>query len=332
MFLKKFKNIIIASLISLFIMPISAFAYSSYVIPGGENIGIQINSKGIIIVGLYKVNGRYPGKEAGLRVGDKILSINNLKVNSISDMVNKINNSHKKTELAIQYERNNLPYETKLYLDKSNNETYKTGLYVKDSINGIGTLTFIDPNTKIFGALGHEILEKNTGQKVEVRDGTIFKSEVIGIDKSIRGSPGEKNAKFYSNIIYGYVTANTPSGVFGIYKKGITEKPLLEVAKPSEVETGKATIYTVLKDETVEEFTINILKTNDDQKQKQKNIFFEITDQRLLEETGGIVQGMSGSPIIQNNKLVGAVTHVIIDDSKRGYGIFITNMLKEAEN
>jgi stage IV sporulation protein B len=331
MFLKKFKNIIIASLISLFIIPMSIFAYSPYVIPGGENIGIQINSKGIIIVGLYKVNGRYPGKEAGLKVGDKILAINNSNINSISDMVSKINNSNKRNELIIKYERNNHLYETKLHLDKSNDETYKTGLYVKDSINGIGTLTFIDPNTKIFGALGHEILEKNTGQRVKVKDGTIFKSEIIGIDKSVRGSPGEKNAKFYSNIIYGYVTDNTPSGIFGIYKQGIKAKPLMEVAQPNEVTTGEASIYTVLQNEKVEEFTINILKTNNSN-QKQKNIFFEITDQRLLKKTGGIVQGMSGSPIIQNNKLIGAVTHVIIDDSKKGYGIFITNMLKEAEN
>lgn len=331
MFLKKFKNIIIASLTSLFIIPMSIFAYSPYVIPGGENIGIQINSKGIIIVGLYKVNGRYPGKEAGLKVGDKILAINNSNINSISDMVSKINNSNKRNELIIKYERNNHLYETKLHLDKSNDETYKTGLYVKDSINGIGTLTFIDPNTKIFGALGHEILEKNTGQRVKVKDGTIFKSEIIGIDKSVRGSPGEKNAKFYSNIIYGYVTDNTPSGIFGIYKQGIKAKPLMEVAQPNEVTTGEASIYTVLQNEKVEEFTINILKTNNSN-QKQKNIFFEISDQRLLKKTGGIVQGMSGSPIIQNNKLIGAVTHVIIDDSKKGYGIFITNMLKEAEN
>jgi len=332
MFLKKIKNIIIASILSLFIIPTSLLAYSSYVIPGGENIGIQINSKGVIIVGLYKVNDRYPGKDAGLRVGDKILSINNKIVSSISEMVSEISKTKNKSSLLIKYERGSSVYETTLDLHGENEYTFKTGLYVKDSINGIGTLTFIDPKTKIFGALGHEIIEKNTNQRIEVKDGKIFKSEVTSIEKSTRGNPGEKNARFFSEHIYGLISKNTQVGVFGIYKNELPNKNLLKVAEPSEVKIGPATIYTVLTYEKVEEFTINILKINNEPNQRQKNILFEITDQNLVSQTGGVVQGMSGSPIIQGDKIIGAVTHVIVDDSKRGYGIFIKWMLEEAEN
>ncbi len=331
MFLKKFKNILLVSLMSFIFIPMSILAYSSYVIPGGETIGIQINSKGILIVGLYKVNDRYPGKDAGLKVGDKIISINNKSVSSISEMVNEISRLKNRTSLLIKYERNKTFYETTLNL-QGDDYSYKTGLYVKDSINGIGTLTFIDPETRVFGALGHEIIEKNTNQKMEVKDGKIFKSEITSIDKSTRGSPGEKNARFYSDKVYGNIYENTAVGVFGIYKDEFPKKNLFQVAEPSEVKLGPASIYTVVSDDQVEEFAINIIRLNRETNQKQKNILFEITDATLLDITGGIVQGMSGSPIIQNNKIIGAVTHVIVDDSKKGYGIFIKWMLEEAEN
>ena len=331
MFLKKARNILCGLLLTLFILPIKAFAYSDYIIAGGENIGIQINSKGILIVGLYKVGNVYPGREAGLKLGDKILSINNQNVENINQMVEMINNDNDKKSIDIKYKRFDKVYNTKLSLIKTEDEVYKTGLYVKDTINGIGTLTFIDPNTKNFGALGHEIIEKNTGQMIEVKDGKIFKSEVEGITKSSNGSPGEKNAKYYSNITYGNIFENTSSGIFGTYND-IPNKTLYKVGKPDDLKIGKASILTVVKDEQVEEFDINIIKLNKDSSQKVKNILFSITDSKLLETTGGIIQGMSGSPIIQDKMIIGAVTHVIVDDPTKGYGIFITNMLEEAEN
>ena len=331
MFLKKARNILCSLLLISSILPIKAFAYSDYIIAGGENIGIQINSKGILIVGLYKVGNVYPGREAGLKLGDKILSINNQNVENINQMVEMINNDNDKKSIDIKYKRFDKVYNTKLSLIKTEDEVYKTGLYVKDTINGIGTLTFIDPNTKNFGALGHEIIEKNTGQMIEVKDGKIFKSEVEGITKSSNGSPGEKNAKYYSNITYGNIFENTSSGIFGTYND-IPNKTLYKVGKPDDIKIGKASILTVVKDEQVEEFDINIIKLNKDSSQKVKNILFSITDSKLLETTGGIIQGMSGSPIIQDKMIIGEVTHVIVDDPTKGYGIFITNMLEEAEN
>lgn len=332
MFLKKARNILLGLILTLSILPTTAFAYSDYIIAGGENIGIQINSKGIMIVGLYKIDNVYPGREAGLKLGDKILAVNNKNVDNINQMVEMINKDEDKTSVDVKYKRFNKTYNATLKLVKTEDDVYKTGLYVKDTINGIGTLTFIDPNTKTFGALGHEIIEKNTGQMIEVKDGKIFKSEVQGITKSSNGSPGEKNAKYYSNITYGNIIENTSSGIFGNYQESIPNRTLYKVAKPSEIKVGKATIRTVIKDEQVQEFDIEIIKLNNNNNQKIKNILFNITDSKLLEATGGIVQGMSGSPIIQDEMIIGAVTHVIVDDPTKGYGIFITSMLEEAEN
>lgn len=330
MFFKKIKNNILLTLIfTLLIIPNYALAYSDYIVAGGENIGIELNSKGVIIVGTYEVNGINPAKEANLRAGDKIIKINDKEVINIEEMLKVIENSSNKSNIKITYLRGNKTNDTSLKLSKSNDNIYKTGLYVKDSISGVGTLTFIDPNTKLFGALGHEIIEKNTGQKLEIKDGKIYSSTVTGITRSDIGKPGEKAARYDSSDIFGNVKENTTSGIFGNYTSTIPNKKLYKVAKEDEVKTGNATIFTVIDGNTIESFAINILRIN---KSTTKNILFEITDSRLLKNTGGIVQGMSGSPIIQDNFIVGAVTHVVVDDPTKGYGIFITTMLEEAEN
>ncbi len=330
MFFKKIKNNILLTLIfTLLIIPNYALAYSDYIVAGGENIGIELNSKGVIIVGTYEVNGINPAKEANLRAGDKIIKINNKDVINIEEMLKVIENSNNKSNIKITYLRGNKTNDTSLKLSKSSDNIYKTGLYVKDSISGVGTLTFIDPNTKLFGALGHEIIEKNTGQKLEIKDGKIYSSTVTGITRSDIGKPGEKAARYDNSDIFGNVKENTTSGIFGNYTSTIPDKKLYKVAKEDEVKTGNATIFTVIDGNTIESFAINILRIN---KNTTKNILFEITDSRLLRNTGGIVQGMSGSPIIQDNFIVGAVTHVVVDDPTKGYGIFITTMLEEAEN
>ncbi len=330
MFFKKIKNNILLTLIfTLLIIPNYALAYSDYIVAGGENIGIELNSKGVIIVGTYEVNGINPAKEANLRAGDKIIKINNKDVINIEEMLKVIENINNKSNVKITYLRGNKTNETSLKLSKSSDNIYKTGLYVKDSISGVGTLTFIDPNTKLFGALGHEIIEKNTGQKLEIKDGKIYSSTVTGITRSDIGKPGEKAARYDSSDIFGNVKENTTSGIFGNYTSTIPDKKLYKVAKENDIKTGNATIFTVIDGNTIESFAINILRIN---KNTTKNILFEITDSRLLKNTGGIVQGMSGSPIIQDNFIVGAVTHVVVDDPTKGYGIFITTMLEEAEN
>ena len=327
MFVKKIKKTFIIILTS-FIMPISILAYSDYIIAGGENVGIEINWKGDMVVGLYEINGKYKASEAGIKVGDIITSINNQNISNIDEMTNIISTSNDKIEIG--FIRDNKPDHTTLELTKDENNVYKTGLYVKDQIKGIGTLTYIDPNTKLFGALGHEIIEKSTGKILEVKDGKLYNSEVTNIEPSRDGNPGEKNAVFKETTI-GNIKENTNKGIFGTYEKNLPPKKLYKVALPNEIKTGEAKILTVLDKEEIKEYKINILKISES-KEKTKNLLFEITDEYLLEKTGGIIQGMSGSPIIQDDKIIGAVTHVVVDNPEKGYGIFITNMLEEAEN
>ena len=309
-------------------IPISVFAYSDYIIASGKNIGIELKSNNIIIVGSYNIGNYNVLRESELHVGDKIMKINNYNITSAENMqqtINKINND----KITLTYKRNNIINTTNIKLYKDNNE-YKTGLYVRDTIRGVATLTYIDANTKTFGALGHEILEKSTKSKFESDTGTIFSSVVTGITKSTDGNPGEKNARSNSHDIQGNVLENTTSGIFGEYVTTLPQSKLYKVAKPSEITLGKAQILTVIEGEKVEAFDINILKIN--YNTNTKNILFEVTDKNLLDKTGGIVQGMSGSPIIQNNNIVGAVNYVVVDKTNRGYGIFITKMLEEAEN
>lgn len=329
MFFKKIKSFMAIFLIATFIMPQSVLAYSDYIIAGGENIGLQINNNGIIIAGFYKVNEEYPGKNASLQKGDTIVKADNKKVETIDDFINAIKDSNQQS-LKLVYLRNNSEETTTLNLI-ADQGVIKTGLYVKDMVSGIGTLTFVDPNTKLYGALGHEVIESSSGTMINVKDGKIYNSSVTSIDKSTRGEPGAKNANVDANDVYGNIRENTASGVFGNYTKEVNNKSLYKVAKYGDINLGMAKIITVLDGTEKKEYTINVLKVNNNQNDN-KNILFEITDEELIKKTGGIVQGMSGSPIIQDDKIIGAVTNVVVNDPTRGYGILITSMLKEAEN
>lgn len=318
------KKVIIMLLILIF--PLNVLAYSNYIIPGGNNIGIEVYNEGIIVIGFYKINNKYNTND--LKIGDVITKINNELVYTVDDLVRSIEKNVLNNKITLTIKRNDKEKTIDFELIKVD-ETYKTGLYVKDSVSGIGTLTYIDPETKIYGSLGHEVIEGNSMKSVEVRSGTIFESLVTSIDRSTVGNAGTKNAKFYSNNIFGNVTKNTISGIYGIYKDELPDIEALEVGTSDELKLGKATINTVIEGEKIESFEINI--TNINKNSNIKNISFEVTDKSLLEASGGIVQGMSGSPIIQNNKIFGAVTHVVVNKPTTGYGIFITTMLEEGE-
>lgn len=329
MFFKKLKNQTLIFLLTLFIIPQTIFAYSDKIIAGGETVGIRLNTNGILIVGSYEISGHNSLVEAGLKSGDIINQINSKEVQTVEEMANIISTCNCKT-IKITYLREEKLKNTTLNLYEDNG-VLKTGLYVKDSISGVGTLTFIDPETKLFGVLGHEITDVNTGEIIDIKDGTIFDSKITGITRSDRGKPGEKNAILYSDKITGEVFENTNKGIFGNYTSEIDESKIYKVAKIDDIKIGDAKILTVLDGTEVGEFSIKITsvkETND----KLKNIQFEITDKELLDKTNGIVQGMSGSPIIQGDYIIGAVTHVVVDDPHKGYGILITNMLEEAEN
>ena len=323
--MKKFTLFLL--LIYLFI-PISVFAYPEYLIASGKNIGIELKSNNVIIVGSYNISNHNILKESDLKLGDKIIKINDYDVTSVYSMQNIINKIGEDNVL-VTYKRNNQEYTSRINLYKEFDE-YKTGLYVRDTIRGVATLTYIDETNNTFGALGHEILEKSTKSKFESDTGTIFYSEVTGVTKSMDGNPGEKNARSDSSFVYGKVVENTTSGIFGKYTYAIPDSKKYKVALPSEVNLGKAKILTVIDGNKVDEFDINIIKVNTNS--KTKNILFEVIDDDLLNKTGGIIQGMSGSPIIQDDKIIGAINYVVVNKTNKGYGIFITNMLEEAEN
>lgn len=326
----KIKNKLLLTilLLTITIIPINTLAYSDYIIASGKTIGIEVNSNGVLVVGFYEVDNSYQAKDAGFEIGDKIIKVNETKVNSISEMVEALK-QEQENETIFTITRDNKEKTIKIQLLEDENKVLKTGLYVKDQINGIGTLTYIDPGTRRFGALGHEIIETTTAQKFEIKDGKIFKANVSNIKKSRDGAAGEKNANYDKTTSEGEIDNNDITGIYGNYQEEISNMETLEVGTKDEITTGKATIKTVIENNEVEEFEINILAI--DKNSKTKNILFEITDEKLLNKTGGVVQGMSGSPIIQNNKIIGAVNYVIVNDTKKGYGIFITTMLEEGE-
>ena len=313
------------SILLLLLFPISVFAYSDRIIVGGETIGIEVHSKGVYVVGFYSVYNEEIASKAGFQKGDRIIRIENQEIEKIKDL-----NAILRTAKTYHFEvdRNgkkieiNLPVQEEDYL-------LKTGLYVKDQINGIGTLSYIDPETRIYGALGHEIIENSSSKAFQIKEGMIYKAEVSSIEKSRNGSTGSKLAHIEKEEKIGKVYLNETEGIFGEYTNSMEESTLIEVGKKEEIHKGHAVIKTVVEKNKIEEFTINILGM--DESNNNKNILFEITDKRLINKTGGIVQGMSGSPILQDNKIIGVVNYVIVEDTKKGYGIFITTMLEKGD-
>ena len=312
-------------ILSLLFLPLKIYAYSDYVILGGKTLGIKVDTKGVMVIGFYKVNGKYNKGNPALANGDYIIKINDIEVNDVNSLSNAIEKFIRDENVDVTFIRKGIEKKTKLDLI-SIDGVIKTGLFVKSSIMGIGTLSYIDPNTLIYGALGHEIVESNTNERVEIKDGTIFNSFVTGIEKSVIGTPGSKIAKFNYNYEFGNIVKNTRYGIFGIYNDKIDQNNLIKIGN---AKIGSAKIKTVLNGEKEEEFNIEITKINDTS--DIKNITFKIDDERLLSLTGGVIQGMSGSPIVQNDEVVGALTHVIVDNPYSGYGIFIQKMLEEGE-
>lgn len=309
----------------LLLFPLNIYAYSNKVIIGGETIGIEVKSNGVYVVGFYEVNNKNIGQDAGFKKGDIIKKINDIEVKNLLNLNNVLSNEQ---EYIFEVERNNKIEIIKMKPVEENN-VIKTGLYVKDTINGIGTLSYIDPETKIFGSLGHEILESTSKEKFEIGEGNIYKAEVSSIKKSERNITGEKNASINKEKVIGTITKNEISGIYGKYEEIEENSEIKEVATKEEIRKGKAKIRTVINKEEIEEYNIEIISINE--QDSTKNILFKVIDNKLLDKTGGIIQGMSGSPIIQNDKIIGVVNYVIIDDETKGYGIFITTMLEEGD-
>lgn len=310
-------------LLILLLVPFNVFAYSNFITPGGETIGISVDGDGVVVMGFYKVEGLYLNDH--LIEGDKIISVGDTKVSSVEELTLAIESNIKNNKVDIIYVRDNKNYNSYLSL-KLINDVYKSGLYIKSSVVGVGVVTYQDED--IYGALGHIINYGSLNKKVEVKSGLSFFSDVTNFIRSKNGNPGSKNAEINYESRFGTIVTNTEFGIYGYVDKKSTKKKM-EVGYADEVMLGHASIYTTNLDDQVVEYDIKILEIN--LEDKSKNFYFEVVDKELLEMSGGIVQGMSGSPIIQNNKIIGAVTRVLVDDVKKGYGISIITMLEEGD-
>ncbi len=309
--------------------------------PGGQSIGVKIHTAGVLVVGHHLVETatgeQSPGEIAGIEVGDVITQINGTKIESLEDVSKFVKTSGKTGEtLNMSINRSKRVFKTKLIpLKDKNDHAYRIGLYIRDSAAGIGTMTFMDSLSNTYGALGHVISDMDTKQPIVVKNGQIMRSTVTAIERGSNGSPGEKLARFSSDHeIIGNVQHNSPFGIFGKLSKtvenGVYNEPI-PIAMSDEVKTGAAKILTVVDNDKVEAFDIEIVSTVSQKYPATKGMVIKVTDEKLIAKTGGIVQGMSGSPIIQDGKLVGAVTHVFVNDPTSGYGVYIEWMLNEAK-
>lgn len=306
-------------------------------IPGGKSVGVKISTKGVLVVGYAEVNTldgnvESPGSKAGIQLGDSILKVNEINIESSSNLMTIINKSQGK-ELNITIERNGENINKKLIPIKSSEDKYKIGLWVRDSTAGVGTLTFYEPKSKKFGALGHPITDMDTNTILKINQGVLINSSIISVKKGEKGNPGELKGIFINeDSPLAKVTKNTECGIFGISDDRLMDtrnSKALKVASQDEIKEGKAQIITTIDEGGPKYYQIEIVKLLPQDAPSSKSMIIKITDPELLKKTGGIVQGMSGSPIIQNNKIVGAVTHVLINKPDTGYGIYIHWMIKD---
>lgn len=308
-------------------------------IPGGQSIGVTLQTNGVLVVGQAPVTDStgkkvFPAKEAGIEVGDILLKINAQEVRTDQDVSNVVHLAGEQNGVVKVIYKHQDQILEKVIKPIFCLETgrYRMGLFVRDEASGLGTLSFIEPVSQQYGALGHVITDADTNQQIEVFKGKVMASSVYAIEKGKRGHPGEKIGSFVPNSAFeGTIEKNTPTGIFGKIS-GQVKNPYFKEAIPvgweSEVKIGPAKIYTVIQGEKIEEFEVNIDRVIHN-RTDSKNMIVRVTDPRLLEATGGIIQGMSGSPIVQDGKIIGAITHVFVNDSQRGYGVFIQNMLNE---
>lgn len=310
------------------------------VVPGGQSIGVRLSAKGVLVVGFHLIETgegeSSPAEAAGIKKGDIIVKLNEQPVEDMREVTSILRNPDPATSIQVELIRNGKVITKTIDRAMEASEGHKQlGMYIRDSAAGVGTMTFYEPVTGRYGALGHVISDIDTKEPVAIHEGEIVRSSVRSISKGKNGVPGEKQASLTTtNDVLGTITKNNAFGIYGLlhdYHDLTNEgQNAVPVGYAEEVEEGPAKILTVVENEQVEEFDIEIIRSSPQKHAATKGMIIRITDEELLERTGGIVQGMSGSPIIQNGKLIGAVTHVFVNDSTSGYGSHIEWMLQEA--
>ncbi len=338
----QYKNGTKEYVIELFDIPIKRIRIharvKSHVIPGGIPIGISMNTEGVLVVGLGSIDtedGRTsPAASAGIKAGDVLLRVDGVEIEG-SDHLSSLMQTKDGGSFRIDVLRDDTLFAVKVTPAKDLSDgTLRSGMWVRESTAGIGTLTYILPESSEFGALGHAVTDTDTGERLLIKKGELIRASIVGVSVGQQGSPGELRGTFNSfSERMGRIEQNTPCGVFGTVYEYVGN-PLypdgLPIAYAQEVKEGKAAILSSVDPEGIKQYECEIVKLYPQHETNTKGIVLRITDEALLEKTGGIVQGMSGSPIIQDGKLIGAVTHVFVNDPARGYGIFIENMLDAA--
>lgn len=333
-----FRKKLARNLLILFLLLICAFSFSpiyasaqgDYLYLGGFPAGFTLNTKVVEVIGVCDVitadGMQSPARDAGIRNGDIIIDINGRKVESASDINTIIADEYKKFNITVERNGERITSDIVPAKDLSSGSK-RLGVLVKDTISGIGTVTYIDKENNKFASLGHPVADiKNN--LIEINGGTVYNCLIYDVKKGAKGAPGELHGAFENNSILGSAKINCACGIYGDLAKNYDASKLTKIEKGSvdDVAIGKACIYTTVRGNSVKKYDISIVKTDKDNKDN-RNYVIKIEDKELLAAAGGIVQGMSGSPIVQNGKLVGAVTHVFVNDPTRGYGISINKML-----
>ena len=309
------------------------------VVVGGDTVGIRLYSKGVLVIGESPVQGMdgiyyEPYKNSSIKKGAKILKINNEKVETILELVETVANIEDNKKAIVQYEQDGQIHEEEMNpITCFDDGRKKLGLWVRDGAMGVGTLTFYDKQTGKIGALGHGISDMDLKELIDVDESFLNLANIISVKKGLKNEPGEIRGMLNERVEIGKITLNNECGIYGEYDKEcdlLNNRKEVFVASKNEIETGPATIYCSIDgDGMPKEYNINVVKKSDLIGIKSKGMIIEVTDEELLKKTGGIIQGMSGSPILQNGKFIGAVTHVYVNDPTRGYAIFAESMLEQ---
>ncbi len=302
------------------------------IVPLGNTIGIKLYSDGVLVIGMTEVEGKKPYENTGIKEGDLIVSVDNVLVTTTEKLIECVNNSEGE-KIELEYMRDGTKYLTKIEPVRTKENDYKIGLWVRDGAVGIGTATYYEPTTKKIATLGHGIVDRDTDKLISVEKGEILTSQITKIKKGEKGTPGEIKGVINENKVIGTINQNTIFGIYGFLKDvselKINESNAIEVALKDEIKIGKANVILTIDGKTRKEYEIEIKKIYKNNTEDNKSMLIEIVDEELISKTGGIVQGMSGAPIIQNGKFIGAVTHVLVNNPLQGYAVFGETMIKQ---
>ena len=302
------------------------------VVPMGNAIGMKLYTAGVLVVGMSEIEGKKPYENSGIKEGDRIIQINQHRIDNTDDLMKAVNNSDG-NNISIKYVRDEKTITTSIKPLKNSSNEYKIGLWVRDAAAGVGTLTFYEPSSGMFATLGHGIMDIDTAELIKIANGELVTTNILSINKGTKGNPGEIRGTIEAGHTIGSISKNTKFGVFGTINKtpylNTSNTNEVQVALREEIKTGKALIICELENGKKEYYDIEIQRIFISNNKDNKSMLIKVTDKKLLEKTGGIIQGMSGAPIIQNGKFVGAVTHVLVNDPTIGYGVFADIMLKQ---